>query len=268
MAQHVPNVPTEKSLQIGNQSGAEFRGDLNGALEAIATNNSGAAEPSAANSYPYQWYADSATNQLKIRNSSGTTTWHVVGDLDETNLGLATAASPTFTGTANFETIVASGSTGHLRLQTTQNASGLTNVDFTDIPSWVKRITVMIDRVSISNSEEILLQLGTSSSFVGSGYLSRASTGTSGQATTSGFLLEVAGIATDNNNGICTLCTMGGNRWVMSAITAAQLGTGNLCAGVLADLGGTLTRIRLTSTNAATASGVFDNGSFNIMYEG
>ena len=53
---------------LDNQSGANFRADLNNALQAIVSNNSSASEP--ATMYAYQIWVDTSNNLLKIRNSS------------------------------------------------------------------------------------------------------------------------------------------------------------------------------------------------------
>lgn len=84
---------------IANQSGAAFRADLNNGLAAIVTQNSGAAQPST--TYAYQWWADTTTGLLKVRNAANNA-WITVGTLADTNLGLAPAANPVFSGTATF----------------------------------------------------------------------------------------------------------------------------------------------------------------------
>ena len=81
---------------IANGTGAAVRSDLNGALAAIVSNNSSASEP--APTYAYMWWADTTTGLLKQRNSANSA-WITIGTLGSTNLGLATLASPTFTGT-------------------------------------------------------------------------------------------------------------------------------------------------------------------------
>jgi len=80
---------------IANGTGAAVRSDLNGALGAIATNNSGATEPTPA--YAYQWWPDTTTGLLKIRNAANSA-FVTVGTLASTNLGLASLAGATFTG--------------------------------------------------------------------------------------------------------------------------------------------------------------------------
>jgi hypothetical protein len=98
---------------IANQSGLAFRSDLNNGLAAIVSQNSGATEPST--TYAYQWWADTTTGLLKIRNAANSA-WVTVGTLASTNLGLAPAASPSFTGTATFAGDVNLTGTGYLDL--------------------------------------------------------------------------------------------------------------------------------------------------------
>ena len=105
MAQH--------DYSIANQSGLAFRQDLNNALAAIVSQNSGATEPST--TYAYQWWADTTTGLLKLRNAANSA-WITIGTLASTNLGLAPAASPTFSGTATFSGDVLLSGTGYLDL--------------------------------------------------------------------------------------------------------------------------------------------------------
>ena len=105
MAQHDYN--------LANQSGLAFRQDLNNALAAIVSQNSGTSEPST--TYAYQWWADTTTGLLKLRNAANSA-WITIGTLADTNLGLATAASPTFTGTSTFTGDVLLSGTGVLDL--------------------------------------------------------------------------------------------------------------------------------------------------------
>ena len=98
---------------LANQSGAAFRSDLNNGLAAIVSQNSGAAQPST--TYAYQWWADTTTGLLKLRNAANNA-WITIGTLASANLGLATLASPSFTGTATFAGDVALSGTGFLDL--------------------------------------------------------------------------------------------------------------------------------------------------------
>ena len=84
---------------LANQSRTAFRGDLNNALLAIVSQNSGATAPST--TYAYQWWADTTTGLLKQRNAANSA-WITIGTLADAYLGLASlAASSLFTGAGN-----------------------------------------------------------------------------------------------------------------------------------------------------------------------
>jgi hypothetical protein len=104
---------------IDNGTGAAVRADLNDALAAIVSNNSSVTEP--ATTYAYQWWADTTSGDLKIRNAANSA-WITVGTLASANLGLVTAASPTFSGTATFTGNVELSGTGYLDLPSGTNA--------------------------------------------------------------------------------------------------------------------------------------------------
>jgi len=71
---------------IDNQFFPQTRADINAALQAIATNSSGATEPAIPTTNPvtdrgHQWWYDTTNYQLKIRNTAGTG-WTVIATLD------------------------------------------------------------------------------------------------------------------------------------------------------------------------------------------
>jgi hypothetical protein len=80
---------------LANQSGAAFRSDLNNGLAAIVSNNSGVAQPST--TYAYQWWSDTTTGLLKLRNAANNA-WITIGTLADANLGLLSLAGGTLTG--------------------------------------------------------------------------------------------------------------------------------------------------------------------------
>ena len=77
---------------LANQSGANFRSELNSVLAAIVSQNSGATEPTT--TYAYQWWIDSGVSPalLKLRNAANDA-WITVGDVTAANLGLLTSTS-------------------------------------------------------------------------------------------------------------------------------------------------------------------------------
>jgi hypothetical protein len=86
---------------IANGTGAAVRSDLNNALAAIVSNNSGSSEPST--KYAYQWWADTTTGQLKLRNSANNA-WVTIFELDGTMLmedGTASAPGLAFSSDLN-----------------------------------------------------------------------------------------------------------------------------------------------------------------------
>ena len=89
---------SQGDLNLANQSGAAFRTELNNQLLALASNQSGSTDPTA--TQQCMFYADTGDDTLKIRNKADDAFINVsaVGGLETVNFGLATVASPTFTG--------------------------------------------------------------------------------------------------------------------------------------------------------------------------
>jgi hypothetical protein len=142
-----------------------------------------------------------------------------------------------------------------------------TAIDFTGIPAWVKRITVLFNSVSTNGASVLQVQVGAGS-ITTTGYAAAGATnGTSLTSFTTGFPVSVAGSASYTFGGNMVISTIGSNIWVMSAAIA---NTGVSVNGFGASLGGnvtlsgTLDRLRLTTVNGTDA---FDAGSVNILYE-
>lgn len=125
---------------LANASGSAFRSDLNNALAAIASNNSDSSDPST--TFAFQWYVDTGDDTLKIRNAANNAYINVstVGGIGTANLGLAPAASPTFTGDVVISSTTAlqipvgttaqrpsSPSAGDLRFNTTTTSAEIYN---------------------------------------------------------------------------------------------------------------------------------------------
>ena len=141
-----------------------------------------------------------------------------------------------------------------------------TSIDFTSIPSWVKKITVMFSGVSVSGTSSILIQLGDSGGIETTGYVS-TSTGFSGgsgasSSSTSG-LVVFSNDATYISSGIITIANVTSNSWVNSGSGKLSTTVSWVCGGNK-DLSATLDRIRITTVNGTDT---FDAGSINILYE-
>jgi hypothetical protein len=139
-----------------------------------------------------------------------------------------------------------------------------TSIDFTGIPSWVKRVTVMFNGVSTNGTSNLLIQTGISSGVVTSGYTSNSTISSTSTASTAGLIVTQANAAAFTQIGIATIANVNSNTWVYTAITIPNTtNNGSYAAGNIA-LSGTLDRVRITTVNGTDT---FDAGSINILYE-
>lgn len=143
-----------------------------------------------------------------------------------------------------------------------------TQIDFTDIPSGVKRVTIILHNVSLNAATYPRIRLGTSSGVSSTSYYSASSTLASGtsttNSTTSFILYDNSANATDAWYGTVTFTLLDSSTdiWVASGV----LGTSNTAQTITVvgskDLVGPLTTVRLDG-NFAT----FDSGIVNVLYE-
>jgi len=181
---------------------------------------------------------------------------------DSPNLTSANLSSPTITGA-----VVSSMASSVITAGTAQASTSGTSIDFTSIPSWVKRVTVMFNGVSTSGSSIVQIQIG-SGSVTTSGYAG-SSTGL-GVATTSNLYTSGLVLFTNNESssavrvGQAVLTLISGNIWSMTAnIGLTNIATTCLSSSVVT-LSGVLDRVRITTVNGTDT---FDAGSINILYE-
>lgn len=166
-------------------------------------------------------------------------------------------------------TVSSTGSYGQLVSATAQASTSGTSIDFTSIPSWVKRITVMLTGVSTNGTSIVQIQLGAGS-VTTSGYSAFASASTGagyfGTAST-GFIVDGSSTATAANTrqGSVVFSLLSPNTWTTNgAVGCTSQNVVFSVSGSIA-LGGTLDRVRITTVNGTDT---FDAGSINIMYEG
>ena len=144
-----------------------------------------------------------------------------------------------------------------------------TSIDFTSIPSWVKRITVMFTGVSTNGSSLPQIQLGTSGGPTTSGYLgsiSGSTTAVSAANLTTGLGLVRSGVmgATTVWNGTATFTALTGNTWTGFAVTATSDSAAVCYSATSVPLASALTQVRITTVSGTDT---FDAGSINILYE-
>ena len=179
---------------------------------------------------------------------------------DSPNLTSAGLASPVFSGTPT--------GTGVLTSGTAQASTSGTSIDFTGIPSWVKRITVLFNGVSTNGTSNFVIQIGDSGGFENTGYVSGSTYGfTSSSSVTSvnGYVLNYSGFGSPapTIQGTLTINNVSANTWVSSHTASGSTGA-SVYGGGTKTLSDVLTQVRITVGNGADT---FDAGSINILYE-
>jgi hypothetical protein len=188
--------------------------------------------------------------------------------------GAVSGTTGTFTSTLGVTGAITgsstvAGSTGILYPLTSGTAVATTSgtsIDFTSIPSWVKRITVLFRGVSTNGASNYLVQIGSGSPTT-SGYTGSASvvtTGVNSSTLTTGFGVYNNLGAGTVFDGAMTITAFGSNVWIASGVSAITTAIGTMPTSGAVTLGGTLDRVRITTVNGTDT---FDAGSVNILYE-
>jgi hypothetical protein len=199
--------------------------------------------------------------------SSVTGTIQVGQVIAGTNITAGTTITALGTGTGGAGTYTISpASTG-----TVSGTITVVGVDFLSIPSWVKRVTVMLSGVSTSGSSNLQIQLGTGATptYTTSGYLGSSSGGGTGSTIvavnfTAGFGLVAAIGSTSVMHGAMTITNITGNNWVEFGVISLSSGTNAYMNGGSVSLAAALTAVRITTVGGTDT---FDAGSINILYE-
>ena len=157
-----------------------------------------------------------------------------------------------------------------LVISTEKNSTSGTSVDFSNIPSWVKRVTLMFEGVSTSGSSNYLIQIGDASGISTTGYVSAGSTintTVASSSSTAGFIIRIS--AADGAGTIMTgslvLTHWGGNKWICHGLMSAGTSTpSTMTTTGSKTLTSALTTVRATTVNG---SDTWDLGKINILYE-
>ena len=182
--------------------------------------------------------------------------------------GAITVSAPAVAGTNTLTLQAATATNAVNTLATAVASTSGTAIDFTGLPSWIKRITVQFQGVSLNSTGSLLVQLGTgSTTFTTSGYISTALVaiggGNSFVSSTSGFI-EYLTSAAGVYSGHMIITNISGNNWVSSHV--GKYSTAAVCSGAGdVSLGAVLTAVRITTSSGTDT---FDAGTVNILYEG
>ena len=175
--------------------------------------------------------------------------------------GNNTITFPTTSGTA-----VVNGANSAIVSGTAVASTSGTSIDFTGIPSWVKRVTVMFSGVSTSGTSLIHLRLGTTGGVEATNYLGSSRDNASSASYSTGFALAPNNTATDILHGqwIISLLNSSTYIWAESHIIGRSNNNLEAVGAGSKTLSGTLDRVRITTVNGTDT---FDAGSINILYE-
>jgi len=145
---------------------------------------------------------------------------------------------------------------------------GGTAVEFTNIPAGVRRVTLLLRDVSLSGTDNFLVQIGAGF-FLTGGYLSQAQSirtndaPTSSQATNGFILSSDTNFAVRFFTGKITLDNFSGNIWLSNGSIVSTDGARGAISSGEVGLPGALDRLRLT----VTGGNIFDAGTVNILWE-
>ena len=159
--------------------------------------------------------------------------------------------------------------TGLINSATAQASTSGTSIDFTGIPSGVRRVTVMLNGVSLNGSANLRFQIGYSGGVETTGYVSiYGYVGSASNAGTSSTGFDTLGVGSASlavsGQVVFSLLNSSTNIWTVMGMLGAGGSAYALITTGSKTLSGTLDRVRITTTNGTDA---FDAGSINILYE-
>jgi len=181
--------------------------------------------------------------------------------------GQVTIAAPAVAGTNTLTLQAATATNAVNTLGTAVSASG-TAIDFTALPSWVKRITVMLDQLSTNGTSQYQFQIGTSGGIQNTGYVGCSAFlvfGPTASNFTSGWGIAPSVLAADTYSGQIILSLLNSSTGVWTCNSVLYRTSQIVMGGGSKTLSGTLDRVRITTVNGTDT---FDAGSVNILYEG
>lgn len=264
---------TAYNVIVGNSGGTGFTSVAPGANGNVLTSN-GTSWTSSAVSSVVSSFSAGSTGLTPSTGTTGAVT--LAGTLAAANggTGITSAGTSGNVLTSNGSAWTSAAPASRVTLGTPQASTSGTYIDFTSIPSGVKRITVTLTGVgstggssgSITSTLFMCVQIGYSGGLKTTGYNSSASQLSSYNATsTTAFVLEPYHYSAALLSGsvILSLANSSSNTWVASAVLGSS-DSGTKMSGGSVSLAGVLDRLRFT-TQGGTET--FSAGEINIQYE-
>ena len=182
--------------------------------------------------------------------------------------GQVTIAAPAVAGTNTLTLQAATATSAVNTLATAVASTSGTSIDFTGLPSWIKRLTVIFNGVGTNGTAGYLIQIGsgsvTSSGYVGGGNRMGSSTGVPATST-AGFLINSAASGGAKSGSIAIKVINTSYGYVADGVMFSSSEPNQYLTGGAVTLSGALDRVRITTTNGTDA---FNAGTVNILYEG
>ncbi len=262
---------TAYNVIVGNSGGTGFTSVAPGANGNVLTSN-GTSWTSSAVSSVVSSFSAGSTGLTPSTGTTGAVT--LAGTLAAANggTGITSAGTSGNVLTSNGSAWTSAAPASRVTLGTPQASTSGTYIDFTSIPSGVKRITVTLTGVGSTGSGAgnpcLLIQIGDSGGIETSGYVSSASVtdgATLNASSTAGFLVEPVHNSGTTGHGSVSffLANSSSYSWVSAGVLGDSSGLSRMSGGSKS-LSAELDRIRLT-TVGGTAT--FSAGEINIQYE-
>jgi hypothetical protein len=265
---------------VQNDTFPNVRADINNNLAALFTNSSGGTAPTVTVAY-MDWIDTSGTDPVWKKRNAANNAWITLGTISgnaiafEGTLPSQSGQSGKYLSTngtvASWESVLSLGSI--ITAGTAVASTSGTSIDFTGIPSWVKRVTVMFDEVSTNGTSPPQIQIGDSGGIETTGYKCSNSGVGAGVVTvsfTAGF-----GIGLNTTNWSASLVISGSitltllnstsNTWSASGSFGGSNAAVMFFTAGSKSLSATLDRVRIGTIGGTNT---FDAGSINILYEG
>jgi hypothetical protein len=183
----------------------------------------------------------------------------IVGRATTDTLTNKTLTSPTITGAS-----ISSMASSVITSGTAQASTSGTTIDFTSIPSWAKRVTVMFAGVKISATAELIIQIGNGS-FVITGYAALSASVANGKtSSTAGFIVTQGNTSANTNSGAAVITQFSSSQWSYASTLTDLANTSGYIGGGYLSLSGAIDRVRITTS---TGTPTFTAGNINILYE-
>jgi len=184
--------------------------------------------------------------------------------------GQVTLAAPAVAGTSTLTLQAVTATSAINQTNTAVASTSGTSISFSSIPSWVKKVTIMLSGISTNGASNLAVQIGPVAGVETTGYSGYAYTPASAAGYTTEWAITGTNSAANLHSGtvFLSLADSATNTWVMSAVGGGVgVNTASMAGGSKA-IAGTLSVLRIIGSNTGSPVDTFDAGLINVLYEG